>query len=487
MRIALKGRLPEPRQLTADVIAGLQGAISSVPGGMATAVLAGAQPIQGLYACFAGTIAGSLTARTRLMVISTTAAVGLAAGSAVRSVHQDQRPGAVVLLSLMVAAVLLVAGLLRLGRYTRFVAHTVMIGFLSGISVNMVFGQTAGLTGATPHGSVAVQQGLSVLLHPARINVAALLTGLSAMAILALMSRTRMAPAGMLLAVVLPTIVVAAAGASSVRRVKDSGHIQPGIALPALPDFRLFSYGMISGALAVAAIIIVQGAGVSEVAPNEGPPVPPGGNRDIVGQAIGNLASSLWRGIPVGASLGETAINLRSGARTRFAAMAGGIWMAVILAAFSGAVGQVASPTLSAVLIFFGLGSFQVGQVRSIWHTGPSSQVAIITTFTATLLLPVAAAVGIGVALSMLLQLNQGAMDLTVVELIPLPDGRVAETQAPQRLPSDRVTILDVYGSLMYAGARTLQVKLPDPSQAQRPVLVLRLRRRMALGATFVK
>lgn len=180
-------------------------------------------------------------------------------------------------------------------------------------------------------------------------------------------------------------------------------------------------------------------------------------------------------------------MNVKSGARSRFAAIASGIWMGVILAAFSGAVGLVALPTLSAVLVFFGLRSFQPGQVSVIWRTGPTSQVAIMTTLTATLLLPVAAAVGIGVAVSLLLQLNRDAMDLQVVELIPLEDGRAAEAAPPRKLPSRRVTILNVYGSLLYAGSRTLQAKLPDPSAAQSAALVLRLRRYTSLGATFIK
>ncbi len=269
-------------------------------------------------------------------------------------------------------------------------------------------------------------------------------------------------------------------------RVRDTGHIQPGIPIPALPDFSLLSYGMISGALAVAAIIMVQGAGVSEVAPGS-ELAPPGANKDLVAQGVGNLASSVLRGIPVGGSLGQTTINVKSGARSMLAGVASGVWMGIILAAFSGAVGEVAVPTLSAVLIFFGVSTFQADQIRTIWRIGPSSQVAIVATFTATLLLPVAAAVGIGVALSLLLQLNRDAMDLAVVELIPLDDGRMAEAQPPTELAGHRVTILDVYGSLLYAGSRTLQAKLPDPSNAERAVLVLRLRGRTALGATFVK
>ena len=312
-----------PRELFTDVLAGLQIAISSVPGGMATAALVGVQPIQGLYACFAGTIGGGLSAKTRLMVVSTTGAVALAAGSALRSVHQAQRPAAAALLTLLVGVALLAAGVLRLGRYTRFVSHSVMIGFLTGISVNIVCGQVAGLTGARSHGRIAVLQALSVLLHPGRIEVAALLTGVFALAILVVMTRTKAAQAGTLLAVVIPTIVVAVAGADNVRRVKDIGRIQPGIPAPTLPDFGVLSYGMITGALAVAAIIIVQGAGVSEVAASDGQAVP-GGSRDVLAQGIGNLASSLWRGIPVGGALGDTNMNVKSGARTRFAAVAGG-------------------------------------------------------------------------------------------------------------------------------------------------------------------
>lgn len=418
------------------------------------------------------------------MVITTSGAVALAAGSALHSVPQARRPAAVALLTLLVAAVLLAIGLLRLGRYTRFVSYSVMMGFLTGIAVNIVCGQVAGLTGATVHGQVPVLEAVNVLLHPGRINPASAGTGLTALAILALLSRTRLAQAGTLLAVIAPTVVVAAVGADSVARVKDAGRIKPGIPVPALPDFHLLSSGMITGALAVAAIIVVQGAGVSEAARTQKAGAPPV-NADVIAQGLGNLASSLLHGIPVGGSLGQTAVNLKSGARTRLALVAAGAWMAVILVGFSAAVGEVAEPTLAAVLIYFGLSSFQLGELRTIMRTGPSTQVAVVTTLIATLLLPVAAAVGIGVALTLLQQLNRDAMDLTVVELIPLDDGRLAETTPPARLRSDGVTILDVYGSLLYAGSRTLQALLPEP--AEHAVLVLRLRGRTSLGATFLK
>jgi SulP family sulfate permease len=482
----LRSVRPERQHLRADIVAGLPGAIGSVPDGMAAAVLVGVNPVQGLYAGFAGPIAGGLSTSTRLMVITTTSAASLAAGSALKSVPAGQRPEALLLLVLMAGGVLVAAGLLGAGRYTRFVSYSVMIGFLTGISVNIVCGQIPDLTGATGQGAFPLAKAIDVLIHPGSIDLASLLTGLGALGILLALARTRLAVASALIALAIPTIIVVLAGADSVARVGDVGEIPRGIPLPHLPDFRLFSFSLVTGALAVAAIVLVQGAGVAEAAPNEDGTASDA-NRDIIAQGAGNLASGFFRGLPVGGSVGQTALNVRSGGRTRWAAIWSGLWMLVILALFSGLVAKVAMPTLGAILIFAAIGSLRPGEIATIWHTGLTSQIAVITTFAATLFLPVAAAVGIGVALSLLLQLNTEAMDLTVVELVPRDGGQFEERPSPATLTSHHVTVLDVYGSLLYAGSRTLQAHLPDPAGTQAAAVVLRLRGRTSLGATFIK
>jgi sulfate permease, SulP family len=190
---------------------------------------------------------------------------------------------------------------------------------------------------------------------------------------------------------------------------------------------------------------------------------------DFIGQGVGNALSGLIRGQPVGGSVGQTALSVSSGARSRWASILSGVWILVILLLVSGAVGKVAMPTLAAILIFAGVGSLQPAQVRTILHTGTASRIALAATFVATLLLSVAVAVGIGVVLSLLLQLNREAIDLTVTELRPLADGRLREGPAPRRLRSDAVTLLDVHGSLLFAGARTLQARRPDRAGAHRP------------------
>jgi SulP family sulfate permease len=482
----LRGVRPERSTLRGELLAGLPGAISSVPDGMAAAVLAGVNPVQGLYASFAGPVAGGLTSSTRLMVITTTSAAALAAGSALQGVPPDDRPAAIPLLVIMVGIVLVAAGLARLGRYTRFVSYSVMIGFLTGIAVNIMCGQLADLTGAPAHGSFPLAKAISILAHPGSIDIASLLAGLGALALLVVLTRTRVAVFSTLIALVIPTVVVILASAASVAKVGDVGGIPGGIPIPRLPEFHYMSLSLLTGAFAIAAIVLVQGAGVAEAAPNVGGP-PSSPNQDIIAQGAGNLAAGFFRGMTVGGSVGQTALNVTSGGRTRWAAIWSGVWMLVILAIFSGLVAKIAMPTLAAILIFAAVGSMRLGEIASILRTGRISQVVVITTFAATLFLPVAAAVGIGVALSLLLQLNQGAMDLTVVELIPLDGGRFEEHPSPAALTSYHVTILDVYGSLLYAGARTLASHLPDPDGAKSPVVVVRLRRRTSLGATFTK
>jgi SulP family sulfate permease len=420
------------------------------------------------------------------MVITTTTAASLAAGSALERVEPGDRPDALVLLTIIAGVVMVLAGIARLGRYTRFVSHSVMIGFLTGISANIFFGQIPDLTGAQASGEFPLAKALDVVLHPSRIDVASLLAGLTALGILFGLSRTRLRAVSALVALVVPTAIVMIVGADSVARVEDVGQIPRGVPMPHLPSLGLLSFSLVTGALAVAAIVLVQGSGVAEAAPNRDATVS-NPNRDFIAQGVGNLAAGFFRGQPVGGSVGQTALNQAVGGRTRWAAIFSGLWMLVILAAFSGVVGLVAMPTLAAVLVFAAAGSLRPGELRTILRTGPTSQIAIVSTFLATLFLPVAAAVGIGVTLSLLLQLNQGAMDLKVVELKPAGDGRWIEHPAPEVLSSHQTIVLDVYGSLLYAGSRTLGVHLPDPAGAEAPAVVLRLRGRTAVGATFVK
>jgi SulP family sulfate permease len=482
-RLWLRGVAPARGTVRKDLIAGLPGAIGSVPDGMAASLLAGVNPVHGLYASIFGRIGGGLTSSTRLMIITTTSAAALAAGSAVAAVPEEERPRALYLLTLIAGALMVLAGLAKLGRFTRFVPHSVMIGFLSGVSANIILGQLPDLVGADASGRFALAKAWDLLLHLDRVDVGAALAGLTALGLLFVLQRTRLSTYSALIALLLPSLAAAVASAPSMPRVRDSGEIPSGLPTPALPHLADLSVSLLAGAFAVAALVIVQGAGVSEAAPNPDK-TRSNPNQDFVAQGVGNLLAGLFRGQPVGGSVGQTALNVAAGAVGRWASIFSGLWMALLLLLFSGLVGSVVMSTLAAVLIYAAIRSFRISDLRAILRTGRISQIAVIATFVGTLLLPVAAAVGWGLVLSLLMQLNQEALDLRVVELMPQEDGGFVERPATKRLESRRVVLLDVYGSLFYAGARTLQARLPDPAGAENPAVVLRLRGRVTLGAT---
>ncbi len=483
MRSWIRGRAPERGTLRSDLVAGVPQAISSVPDGMAASVLTGVNPVHGLYASIFGPVAGGLTSSTRLMVITTTSASALAAGSAVSDVLPGDRARALFLLTVLAGALMVVAAVLRLGRYTRFVPHSVMIGFLTGVAANIVLGQLSDFFGAPATGKVALTKAINVITHPGRFDLGTTVAGLAAMAVLVILGRTKLGAYSAIVAVVVPSVVVAVVGSDTIQLVSDVGDIPSGLPVPQLPHLSDLSLGVISGAFAVAALVLIQGAGVAEAAPNpDGTRSDP--NVDFFAQGAGNIASGLFQGQPVGGSVGQTALNVSVGAKGRWATIFTGLWMAVILVAFSGIVGEVVMSTLAAVLIVAAVGSFRKDEIGAILRTGRISQIGVVATFVATLFLPVAAAVGVGLVIALLMQINQEALDLKVVELVPNEEGRFVEHPAPARLESRRVVLLDVYGSLYYAGARTLQARLPDPLGSEHAAVVLRLRGRAMLGST---
>ena len=163
-------------------------------------------------------------------------------------------------------------------------------------------------------------------------------------------------------------------------RVKDSGAIPSGLPLPQIPALAALDAGVIAGAAAVAALVLIQGAGVAEAVPN-----PDGSTsstrRDFTAQGLGNLASGFFGGQPVGGSVGQTALNVAAGARSRWAAIGSGLWMIAILLAFSTLVGEVAMPTLAAVLVYAGWGTIHPSEIMAVARAGVIPAIAMVATF----------------------------------------------------------------------------------------------------------
>ncbi|MEO8285310.1 MAG: SulP family inorganic anion transporter [Chloroflexota bacterium] len=483
----LQKQLPSGTTLREDGLAGLNSAVSSVPDGMASGLLVGVNPIYGLYACMVGPFVGGIFSSTRLMIVATTSASALAAGQALSSLPPGPaRDSALFVMVVFIGLFQILFGLLGLGRFVRFVSYSVMTGFVIGIAVLTILSQLPTVAGYKPEGDNKVTQTLNLVANAGQLNYVSLALGVLTLILAVVLPMTKLGNYGRLLAIIVPSVLAVLFQLGTVQTVRDVGEIPSGVPTPILPSFFDVTFNVVTGALAVAAVILVQGAGVSQSVPN-----PDGSrrsmSRDFIAQGAANVASGFFRGLPVGGSLSTTALTVLSGARSHWAPIFAGLWMAVIVVLFPGLVSYVAMPALGALLMIASASTIKPAEAHSIWNTGWPSRLAIVTTFLTTLFLPIQAAVGIGVALSALLYLNESATDVSVVELVERPDGRIEEHKPPKQLSDNSVTVLDVYGHLFYAGARTLERLLPEPQGAQKPVVILRLRGRTSVGATLLE
>jgi len=480
----LEPRLPHPGKLRQDVVSGLTSAIGNVPEGMADSLLVGVNPIYGLYASIMGPFIGGLFSSTQLMMVATTSATSLAAGQALINTPVEQRDNMLFLIVILVGVFQIVFGLLKLGQLTRFVSYSVMTGFLAGLAILLILSQLPTAAGYTATGSNKLTQAIDLLLHATEINFISLALAILTLILAVLLSRTRLGHFASIVAIAIPSLLVFFSQLNSVEIVRHISEIPRGFPMPVLPDFSQ-TLNVVSVAASIALIIIVQAAGVSQSVPNPDG-APRSISRDIVAQGASNIVSGFFRGLPVGGSLSATSFALVAGARSRWAMIFTGLWMAVIVLIIPGIVGYIAMPALGALLILAGFRSLKPSDISSVWSTGWGSRIAALVTFIGTLILPIQLAVGLGVLLSAVLYLNKSSTDVSLVQLVKRPDGLIEERNAPKKLPSHEVTVLDIYGHLFYAGARTLEQLLPTPDGTQSPVVVLRMRGYKSFGATLL-
>ncbi len=467
-----------------DVSAGLVNAVVSVPDGLACAALAGVNPVYGLYTSGVAPTAGGLLQSSQLMQIATTSASALAAAQAISGYAPGQRAEALFMLVLMTGGFLALFGLFGAGRLIKFVSHAVMTGFLIGVAVVLVMDQLSPFAGIRVSPGSEIRQFGELAVSLGTATVAALAVGLTTIALAVLLKRTRAASWASILAVIVPTAAVALLGISGVATVADENPIPHGIPLPHLPDPSVLSIGLAGSAAAIAIIIAIQGAGVSQSLKNlDGTPI--NASKDIVAQGAANIVSGLFSGIPAGGSVGQTILNVSLGARSRLSAILHGLWMLLFLLLIPQVVGIVPMPVLAALMILAGIRAIDWREAWSIWNVGGAARWALAVTFAATLVTSIPAAVGAGVVLTIFFQLLTSAREVSVRAIVR--DGaRLIEGDPPPVLPSRTVTVLNVYGSLYFAGARTLGEKLPRPEGSQAPAVVIRLRGHQSIGATLV-
>ena len=244
-----------------DMVSGLVMAIVTIPGALAAGLLAGVNPIYGVYSVIAGTPVAALFTSSVIMNVDVTGATAIAAGDFLRDVPADQQLTHLVVLGILVGGFMLLFGLLKLGFLVRFISNSVMTGFLSGLGILTIMGQWGDLTGYYSEAGNKVFKTIDTGLHVQAFDLPTLTIGLITIGVLILLSRTKINRYSFAVAVIIATLLALLPFFDSVTVVGDTTTIPRGLPRPHLPDLSLLPSLLIPG-LTIAIIALVQASGV---------------------------------------------------------------------------------------------------------------------------------------------------------------------------------------------------------------------------------
>lgn len=409
------------RQALADGTAGVITAILLVPQAMAYALLAGLPAQYGLYAAIVPPVVYAVFGTSRTLAVGPVAVAALMVADALSGYAANEGEwieGAIVL-SAEVGLLLLIAGLLGLGRLIAFVSHPVLSGFTSAAALLILISQGGALLG------IEITRGTAPVMLEALIARASAIdpatAGTAAAAVLALllartparrgleamgMTRdtaqllTRTAP---LLIVVAATVVIALIAGSGEPPVAVVGTIPGGMPTPGVGLFEASGWvTLLPSAALIALIGYVESMTVARVlAARRRERVDP--TRELVALGLANAGSALAGTMPVAGGFSRSVVNFEAGARTQVAAIITAALVAVVAVWFTGWFETLPRAVLAAIIVVAVAQLINFREAVSIMRFDRGDGITLAVTFVTVLLFGIEPGLVAGITLSLLI------------------------------------------------------------------------------------
>ena len=467
----------QARWLGADVLAGLTLSAVAIPEVMGYTAITHTPIVTGLYTLLLPLIVFAVFGSSKLLVVggdSATAAVlagGLATAGLLGASPGSTRWVALCALTAFVTGVLLlVARLLRLGFLGDFLSAPVLIGFLSGVGIQVATDQIPALLGVARGSGNWLEGQWAWISQLGRVSVPTLAYGLATVAIIVVSKRWVPRIPGTVVAVA-GLLVVASVSRASGYGVDVVGTVNGGIPPLALPDgLSLSDMGAVSvTALACVFIIITQSAATARsFAMKAGDHADV--NRDIVGLAAANLAAGLTGTFVVNGSPTKTQIVDDARAHTQLANLVVAGVTLVVLVFVTGLLAELPHAVLAGVVFVIGIGLVDGHGLRSIWRRRPSEFVVAVVTALCVVVWGVGVAIVVAIVLSLITvivrQYNAPSFVLTKRNEGGYDYHRaVAGTQSASGLIVFRFDsqLFFANATMFCARAETVVVNAPDP------------------------
>lgn len=451
-----------------DLIAGVTVGIVALPLALAFGVSSGVGAEVGLVTAIIAGIVAAVFGGSNVQVSGPTGAMVVVLGPIVAS----QGPQVVPLLSLMAGVFVLIAGVLKIGRVVSFIPWPVIEGFTLGIAVIIFLQQVPAALGVSPgHSSntlVAVIEALPTVTWPDVIVPVA--TTLAVVLIMTVLPRLNQHIPASLVAIIIVTIVVAGANLP-IDRIGELPSTLPAPEFPAVSLPLLAS--LVGPALTIAALAAIESLLSARVAASISDTGPYDADRELVGQGLASLASGLFGGMPATGAIARTAVNLRSGARSRVAAVIHSLVLIAVIYLATAAVSQIPLAALAGVLMVTAARMISRSTVRSVITASKSDAAVFVATAVVTVSFDLIVAVGIGVAAAAFFALRGLAAS-----------GGVHREEIPgEPQPEDaEIAVFRLDGALFFGAADRMINEVGRISNVS--VVVLRLSQLQVLDAT---
>ena len=451
-----------------DLLAGVTVGIVALPLALAFGVSSGAGAEAALVTAIVAGLVAAVFGGSNIQVSGPTGAMVVVLGPIVVT----HGPGVVAMVSVMAGVVVLIGGLLKLGRVVSFIPWPVIEGFTLGIAVIIFLQQVPAAIGAKAGASTNAL--VAAVESFATVNPATLWWALGSVvvvaAIMVVAPRIHRQLPGSLIAIALVTVVATLASLPLAR----IGALPSSLPVPGLPAFDPAVVGSLVGpALTVAALAAIEsllsarvGASLADTGAYEP-------DRELVGQGLASLASGLFGGMPATGAIARTAVNVRSGGRTRVAAITHSLVLLAVVSLAATVVSGIPLAALSGVLMVTAVRMVSIPTVRAVVRSTRSDAIVFFITAIVTVSFDLIIAVGIGIAVAAFFALRALARS-----------GGVHREELPGAAqPGDeRIALFRLDGALFFGAADRMLDRVNEISNVT--VVIIRMSQLQVLDAT---
>jgi len=390
-------------RLIANFQAGTTTAVVIIPQGMAYAMVAGLEPIHGLYASLLPLIVYGIVGRSRELAVGPGALDTLLVGASL-STLSFITPGNyavyAALLALMVAAIQLGLGALRAGFLVNLLSAPVVSGFTSAAAITIALNQFGNLLGfslpSSPHCDDLI---VDIIGRVGDLHPVTALIGIASVVLL--VSCKKIAPkAPYALAIVVAAIIVstlAGLGDAGVRIIGTIPSGLPAFEIPPLDSASIIA--LIPTAATIAFVGYLTTISIARTFADRNN-YDIDANRELMAVGAANLAAALTRGFPVSASFSRSAVHASAGSTSPKALFVTAGWVALTLLFLTELLTNLPKATLAAVIVTAVYGLIDFKTIRRLWQVKPIDMALLLVTFLSTLFIGIESGILIGIGAS---------------------------------------------------------------------------------------